>query len=90
MAASEQAIGPQADAADRPQRIILVGVFAHALIDEAVLEFLEADLQVLRAIDAFLAFEARRPIGMHPFEMHRIDRILLTLEPVARDFENTI
>src|SRR6185437_10324710 len=39
MPAGQEAIGPEANPADAPQRIVLVGVLADALVDETVIEF---------------------------------------------------
>ena len=85
MIAGEQAAGPQADAADLPEPVVLVGVLADALVLETVLELAEIDPEVARGVGAGVAGEADRPVRMRPFEMHRVDRIFLALEPVARD-----
>ena len=52
MVAGEQPVRPQADAADRPQPVLLGGVGADAFVLEAVVEFVEIDLDVLRRIGA--------------------------------------
>ena len=83
--AGEERVRPQADAADRPQPVVLAGVGADALVLEAVLELVEIDLDVVRRIGAGLALQPHAPVRMRPFEMHRVDRVLLALEPVARD-----
>src|SRR6185312_2570280 len=88
MIAGEEGVGPQTDAADAPQFVVLVGVLAHPAIDETVIELVEIDLGVARAIGPGLAFEPHAPIRVHPLEMHRVDRVLLALHPVARDFRN--
>src|SRR5262249_28668693 len=50
MIAEVEAVRPQRDAAHGPIRIALVGVLAHPLVDEAVVEFLELELEVLAGI----------------------------------------
>src|SRR5262249_39380052 len=84
MHAEKEADRPQRDAADGPLRIALVAAFAHALVDETVLELLELELEMLRRIGGVGAFEPRAPVVVHPLEVHRIDRVLLALKPVAR------
>src|ERR1700736_6519608 len=64
---------------------MLAGVGADALILEAVLELAEIDLDVVRRIRAGHTLQLQAPVRMGPFEMHRVDRVLLALEPVARD-----
>src|SRR5262244_3350273 len=55
MIAEVEAVRPQRDAAHGPIRIALVGVLAHPLVDEAVVEFLELELEVLAGIGTGLA-----------------------------------
>src|ERR1700738_5492970 len=64
---------------------MLAGVGADALVLEAVLEFAEIDLDVVRRVRTGPALQTQTPVRMGPFEMHRVDRVLLALEPVARD-----
>src|SRR3984893_18262403 len=64
---------------------MLAGVGADALVLEAVLELAEIDLDVVRRIRAGRTLQTQAPLRMGPFEMHRVDRVLLALEPVARD-----
>jgi hypothetical protein len=78
-----EAVRPQRDAAHRPIGIALVRVLADALVDEAVVELLELELQMLGAIGAGLAGEPLAPVFVHPFEVHRVAGVLLALEPVA-------
>ncbi|MNS71300.1 hypothetical protein D3C72_1046650 [compost metagenome] len=83
MVAQKDAVGPQTDPADLPQVMLLVGILAHALVDEAVIELVEADLQVPRGVRPGLIAQTHAPVGVHPFEVDRIDRVFLALEPVA-------
>ena len=83
MVAGIERIGPEADPAGGPQRVLLVGVGADPLVDEAVVDLLEGDLDMGRRIGAGIAGQALAPVRMHPLEMHRVDGILLALEPVA-------
>src|SRR5271170_4875562 len=83
--AGEEGIRPQADAADRPQLVVLADIRADALVLEAVLELAEVNPDVVRRIGAGPALQPQAPVRMGPFEMHRIDRVFLALEPVARD-----
>ncbi len=85
MIAEIEAVGPQRDPADGPVRIALVAVLAHALVDETVVEFLELELQVPARIGTGLAGQPQAPVVVHPFEMHGVAGVLLTLEPIARD-----
>src|SRR5262249_39471367 len=55
MIAEVEAVGPERDAAHGPIRIALVGVLAHPLVDEAVVEFLELELEMLAGIGTSLA-----------------------------------
>src|SRR6202049_2387698 len=64
---------------------MLAGVGADALVLETVLELAEIDLDVVRRIRAGHTLQPQAPVRMGPFEMHRVDRVLLALEPVARD-----
>src|ERR1700738_4398507 len=64
---------------------MLAGVGADALVLEAVLEFAEIDLDVVRRVRTGPPLQPQAPVRMGPFEMHRVDRVLLALEPVARD-----
>src|SRR5262249_16384700 len=59
MIAEIEAVRPQRDAAYGPIRIVLVGILAHPLVDEAVVEFLELELQVLAGIGPLLAAEPK-------------------------------
>ncbi len=81
--AEEEAGGPQRHPADAPEVALLVGVLADALVNQAVVELLEIDLQVPWAIGAGLACETDAPVGVHPFEVDGVDGILLGLQPVA-------
>ena len=83
--AEEEGVRPQADAPHGPQRVVLARVLAHPLVDEAVLEFLEAELEVAGRVRPVPALPADGRVRMRPLEMHRIDRVLLALEPVAGD-----
>jgi hypothetical protein len=65
---------------------MLARVGADALVLEAVVELAEIDLDVLRRVGPGRAAQAHAPIRMGPLEMHRVDRVLLALEPVARNF----
>src|SRR6266852_1369310 len=78
-----EAVRPQRDASHRPIGIALVRVLADALVDEAAVELLELELQVLAGIGAGLAGEPLGPVVVHPFEVHRVAGVLLALEPVA-------
>src|ERR1019366_285180 len=88
MVAEIKPVRPQRHAADRPVGVGLVGALAHALVDEAVLEFLELELEMARRGRTARALEAGAPILVHPFEMHRIAGVLLALEPVAGHFRD--
>lgn len=79
MAAGEQAMRPQADPADGPQLVRLIEPFADPMIAVASFEFLEIDLGMRWRIILALVADAGAPIGMQPFVMHRVDRILLAL-----------
>jgi hypothetical protein len=88
MGAEVEAVRPQRHAPDGPIGIALVGVLAHALVDEAVLELLELELHVPAGIGAGLAFESQAPVVVHPLEMHGIAGVLLALKPVARNLRD--
>src|SRR5262249_17121157 len=83
MIAEVEAVRPQRDAAHGPIRIALVGVLAHPLVDEAVVEFLELELEVLAGIGTGLAAQPQAPIVVHPLEVHGVAGVLLALEPIA-------
>src|SRR5262249_35558759 len=83
-----EAVRPERDAADGPDRIALALTLAYALVDEAVVELLEHELEVLGRIGRSLPVEPRVPVLVHPLEVHRIAGVLLALEPVARDFRD--
>src|SRR4029077_7450735 len=53
---------------------------------EAVLGLLECDLQVPGRIGSPAAGLSDAPVHVHPLKVHRIDGVLLTLKPVARQF----
>src|SRR5262249_48722806 len=57
MIAEVEPVRPQRDTANRPIRILLVGILAHPFVDEAVLELLEFELEVLAGIGTGLAAE---------------------------------
>ncbi len=88
MAAKIKAHRPQEYAAHSPQCRTFRLALAHALVDEAVIELVEIELQMLRRIGLTLAAQAHAPVVVHPFEMHRIDGVLLALKPVAGDVGN--
>src|SRR3982074_1218796 len=82
MAAEIESVRPQRDPPDRPIAVLLALPFAHAPVDEAVVEFLEFQLEVLRrrfgrplgrsiGRTAIVALPFA-PIVMHPFEVDRI------------------
>src|SRR3954453_5534181 len=74
--ACEKAIGPQAHAADRPELVVLGLPLAYALVLEAVLELLEADLETRRRRRPIhLAAYPRSPAVVQPLEMHGVDGI---------------
>src|SRR5262249_51345878 len=82
----EQTVGPQTDPAARPQLVLLGLALANTPIREAVLELVEADAQVGgRLAPVVLAADAQPPVVVQPLEVDRINRVLLALEPVARD-----
>src|SRR5260370_4235408 len=81
--AAEQSVRPQADPADRPQAVMLARIGADALVLKSVLEFAEIDLDVLRRVGARDAAEPDAPVRVGPFEMHRVNRVFLALEPIA-------
>src|SRR6202012_2600353 len=85
MAAEIEAVRPQRDAADGPITVLFALAFAHALVDEAVLELLEPELQMLLRRIGFAAAQPAAPIVMHPLEVYRVDGIFLALKPVAWD-----
>src|SRR5262245_54268124 len=78
-----ECVGPQRDAAYGPMRIALVGILAHALVEEAVVELLELELEMPRRIGTGLAGEPHGPVVVHPFEVHGVAGVLLALEPIA-------
>src|SRR5262249_30037277 len=67
MVAEIEAVRPQRDAADGPVGVGLVGTLAHALVEEAVLEFLELELEVPRPVGVGLPVEPLAPVLVHPF-----------------------
>src|SRR5712671_2459159 len=79
----EQSVRPQAHPADRPRAVMLARIGADALVLKSVFEFAEIDLDVLRRVGARGAAEADAPVRVGPFEMHRVDRVFLALEPIA-------
>ena len=48
-----------------------------------MLKRLEFELEMLRRAVGVAAAQAAAPIVVHPFEVHRVDRIFLALEPIA-------
>jgi hypothetical protein len=62
---------------------MLARIGADALVLKSVFEFAEIDLNVLRRVGARGAVEADAPVRVGPFEMHRVNRVFLTLEPIA-------
>ncbi len=86
VAAGEQAVRPEAGPPDRPQLVVLGLAFQDAAVDEAVLELVEADLEVGRRLRPVVAPQGPRPVAVQPLEVHRVDRVLLALEPVAGNF----
>src|SRR5207249_589691 len=85
MAAGEQAVRPQAHAADAPQLAVLRLALQDALVLEPEIELVEGDLQVSRRFGPVRVPQPLRPVRMQPLEMDRVDGVLLALEPVARD-----
>src|SRR5690242_14772166 len=88
MTSCEQGIRPKANASDRPQGIGLRHAFANASINEAVLEFIKFDFQMFGRIGTEVSAKTDIPVHVHPFEVNRIDRVFLALEPIARDFRD--
>ena len=82
--AEEETVRPQGDTAHGPQRILFGRAFANAPILKAVFKFIEAKLEMTRRVGPGLPALPQAPVVVHPFEVHRIDRVLLALEPVAR------
>src|SRR5262249_59058943 len=60
----EETVRPQADAADRPELVVLCRVLAHAAINEAPLELLERDLQMARGPRTGLAPHRSGPLAI--------------------------
>ena len=85
MAQRAEAVRPQANASDRPALVRFIHAFDQTVVGEAVLELVEPDAHVFLAVRPGLAFEAHRPVAVHPLEVHGVDRVFLTLQPVARD-----
>src|SRR5262249_31388032 len=83
MIAEVEAIRPQRRASYGPIRIALVGALAPPLVDEAVVELLELELEVLAGVRAGLAAQPQAPIVVHPFEVYGVAGVLLALEPIA-------
>src|SRR2546422_6163966 len=85
VAAGEQAVRPETAAPDGPQLVLLGLAREDAPIGEAVLELLEADLQVRRRPVPVDAVQRARPVRVQPLEVHGVDGVLMTLRPVAGD-----
>src|SRR5438105_14345053 len=85
VAPGEETVRPEAASPDRPELVLLGLALEDASVDEAVLELLEADLQVGRRTLTVGAAERAGPVRVEPLEVHGVDRVLLALEPVARD-----
>src|SRR6185369_16346930 len=83
--AGEETVRPEAAAADGPELVLLGLALEDAPVGEAVLELLEAHLQVRRRAVAVGTAERARPVRVEPLEVHGVDRVLLALEPVARN-----
>src|SRR5580700_4750417 len=69
MAAEIKTVRPQRDAPDGPVAVFLALAFAHALVDEAVLERLEFQLEMFRRDVGVSATHAGAPIVVHPLEV---------------------
>src|SRR5262249_18150939 len=82
----EETVRPQTGAPHGPQLVRLRVAFHHAPVDEAVLELLEAELEVRRSLRPVPPAKHAGPVPVQPLEVHRIDRVLLGLKPVTRDF----
>src|SRR5262249_62139738 len=67
-----EAVRPERPPSDGPDRIALTLAFAHTPVEEAVIELLEHELEVLGRIRRGLAIEPGVPVLVHPFEVHRI------------------
>src|SRR6185437_8452061 len=83
--ADVQAVRPQADPSGGPQFVLLGRVLADAPVDEPVVEFVEAEPAVGGRAGPVFAAQHLGPVVMQPLEVDRVDRVLLALEPVARD-----
>src|SRR6202012_2668200 len=84
----KKTIRPEGDASDRPQITFLAPTLPNPPIDHAILEFIERELEMPRRAPPTPAAQRRTPVLMHPFEVHRIDGVLLALEPIARNLGN--
>src|SRR5262249_54758112 len=81
--AGVETVGPEADASYGPWLIRLGGIRANPSVDEAMVEFVEAEPGMSGGPWPILATQGLRPVRVEPFEVHRVDRVLLTLEPVT-------
>src|SRR5579863_7494534 len=88
MIPQEETVWPEANSADGPHRMIFGQIFALTAIDKTVLERIKANLQVPGPVFGIDVDQSAAPVGMHPFEVDRIDRIFLALKPVARDLRH--
>jgi hypothetical protein len=84
MATEIETVRPQRQTTDGPIAAVLGLAFAHAPIDETVLELLELELEMLRPRVFVGAAQAVAHVVVHPLEMHWVAGVLLALEPVAR------
>src|SRR5258708_6148311 len=83
LAAEIETVRPQRQAADGPIAAVRGLALAHAPIDEAVLELLELEFEMLRRRVLVVAAQAVAHVVAHPLQMHWSAGDLLALEPVA-------
>src|SRR5262249_62340685 len=86
VAAGEETVWPQAGASNGPQLVRLRLTFQNTAVDEPVLKLVEADLQMGRRLQPLVTLQDTRPVAVQPLEVHGVDRVFLTLEPVTGNF----
>src|SRR5262249_33501458 len=83
VAPGEETVRPEAASPHGPELVLFGLALEDAPVREAVLELLEADLQMRWRPTSVGTAEGARPVRVQPLEVHGIDRVLLVLEPVA-------
>ena len=88
MLTQKKTMRPQTNSTDLPGLVAFSHAFFEAVVSKAVFKLFELDLQMLGPKLHLACAQSVAPIFMHPFKVHRVNGVLLGLEPIARNFGN--